>query len=89
MANGSEAQTLGVIEGKLDMLIASASESRSDQKQLAAKAVELATQMQFAESHERRIQDLERTKAYLTGWVAAAGLIGGIGGWAIGLITHK
>lgn len=71
------------------MLIAGVTEVRLDQKELASKTVQLTTQMEYLDSQEGRIQDLEKTKAYLAGWVAAAGLVGGITGWLASLISHK
>ena len=70
------------------MLMDAVAEVRKDQKEVASKAVQLATEMTFSASHERRIQDLERYKAYVLGWMAAAGLAGGLAAWVINLVMR-
>ena len=82
-------QLLGSLEGKLDMLIGAVQEVRNDQKEVASKAVQLATQMTFIDSHERRIQDLEKYRSYVLGAIAAAGVLGGAVAWVINLLAHS
>ena len=75
MPNSPDIQLLGNLEGKLDMLIDGVAEIRKDQREVHGKAIQLATQMQYSDSHERRIQELERAKSYLLGWFACAAAV--------------
>jgi hypothetical protein len=86
----AQAQALGAIEGKLDMVIELVAEVRKDQKDVAGKAVELATQMRASSDHEKRIQELERDKSYAKGVTAViSALFGAISGWLFSLLPHN
>lgn len=91
MANSdSTERTLGQIEGKLDMVIGLVNEVREGQTEVAEKAVELATQMRASADHEKRIQELERDKAYAKGVTAViSALFGAISSWFVSLLTHQ
>ena len=92
MANGSDSQVLGQIEGKLDMLRELVTEVRNDQKEVAGQTVALAGQINGVADHEKRIQQLERDKSYVRGWIAGAAALGGMAGatmsWILNLLTH-
>jgi hypothetical protein len=87
--NGTDLQILGSLEAKIDRLSEDVAEVRKEQKEVAAKAITLVVQMSYVDALREKVQDLENWRAYQKGWVAAAGLAGGLIGWLLSLLTRK
>lgn len=84
----ANAKEMGRFEGKLDMILDIMKSVQADAKTVGDKVVELATKANYVESHERRIQALEQSRSYALGWVAAAGMLGGLVGTVIMFVLN-